>query len=38
MAPDFVKENCVACGKCASECPTGAIDSKPIVVIVKMYC
>ena len=28
MAPDFVKENCVACGKCASECPTGAIDSK----------
>ncbi|WP_302487077.1 4Fe-4S binding protein [uncultured Megamonas sp.] len=28
MAPDFVKENCVACGRCASECPTGAIDDK----------
>lgn len=28
MAPDFVEANCVACGKCANECPTGAIDSK----------
>ena len=23
-----INKNCVACGKCASECPTGAIDSK----------
>lgn len=28
MAPDFIKENCISCGRCARECPTGAIDMK----------
>lgn len=31
MAPQFKVDDCVKCGKCARECPTGAIDEQTFI-------